>query len=106
MRLLQPVHIEAMDLRRFEPVISSAEYQDLLALISRAAAALQGRVIWNVNSTAAGGGVAELLRTLLGYSRGGGVDARWLVLSGDRLSSRSPSAFTTTSTASTETDAT
>ena len=26
--------------------------------------------------------MAELLRTLLGYSRGGGVDARWLVLSG------------------------
>jgi trehalose synthase len=39
-------------------------------------------VIWNVNSTARGGGVVELLRTLLGYSRGGGVDARWAVISG------------------------
>jgi trehalose synthase len=82
MRHLQRVPIEAMDLRRFEPMISTDEYQDVIALISRAAGALHGRVIWNVNSTASGGGVAELLRTLLGYSRGGGVDARWLVLSG------------------------
>jgi trehalose synthase len=82
MRRLQPVQIEAIDPRRFQSVISSAEYQDLRALIDQGAAALGGRVIWNVNSTASGGGVAELLRSLLGYSRGAGVDARWLVLSG------------------------
>ncbi len=79
---LQPVHIAATDSRRFEAVIPPGEYQDLRALIDAAAAALHGRVIWNINSTGSGGGVAELLRTLRGYSRGGGVDARWLVLSG------------------------
>jgi trehalose synthase len=72
-----------MDLHRFESVISSAQYSELLALIQRAAGRLRGRVIWNVNSTAKGGGVVELLRPLLGYSRGGGVDARWVVISGD-----------------------
>jgi trehalose synthase len=82
MRRLQPVQIEAMDAHRFEVVTSPEDYQGLRALIDRAAKALNGRVIWNVNSTAAGGGVAELLRILLGYSRGGGVDARRLVLSG------------------------
>ena len=82
MRQLELVQIEAMDPRRFETVISPDEYRDLCALIDHGAAALYGRVIWNVNSTANGGGVAELLRSLLGYSRGGGVDARWLVLSG------------------------
>lgn len=82
MRRLQLVQIKALDPRRFETVISAAEYENLLALIDRGATALRGRVIWNVNSTASGGGVAELLRTLLGYSRGGGVDARWLVVSG------------------------
>ena len=71
-----------MDPRRFESVISAADYEALLSLIDRGATALHGRVIWNVNSTARGGGVAELLRSLLGYSRGGGVDARWLVISG------------------------
>jgi trehalose synthase len=79
---LQRVQVEAMDTRRFESVISSAEYQALRELIGRAAAALHGRVVWNINSTVSGGGVAELLRSLLGYSRGGGVDARWLVISG------------------------
>lgn len=79
---LRPVQIPAMDPRRFESVISGEEYRKLLSPIDRGAAMLHGRVIWNVNSTASGGGVAELLRSLLGYSRGGGVDARWLVLAG------------------------
>jgi trehalose synthase len=72
-----------MDLHRFETVIPSGEYQRLLELIERAARELHGRVIWNVNSTAKGGGVVELLRPLLGYSRGAGVDARWVVISGE-----------------------
>ncbi len=37
----------------------------------------------NVNSTASGGGVAEMLRTLLAYARGAGVDAQWVVIQGD-----------------------
>jgi trehalose synthase len=52
-------------------------------LIGRGARELTGRVIWNVNSTARGGGVVELLRPLMGYSRGGGVDARWVVIGGE-----------------------
>jgi trehalose synthase len=39
--------------------------------------------MWNVNSTERGGGVAEMLRSLLGYAKGGGLDARWLVIQGD-----------------------
>ena len=35
-----------------------------------------------MNSTARGGGVAEMLRSLLAYTRGAGVDTRWLVLNG------------------------
>ena len=44
---------------------------------------LAGHSVLNVNSTAAGGGVAELLQTLLAYVRGIGIDARWLVIEGD-----------------------
>src|SRR3982074_2911751 len=43
---------------------------------------LAGRTIWNVNSTARGGGVAEMLQSLIAYARGAGFDARWLVLAG------------------------
>jgi trehalose synthase len=40
-------------------------------------------VVWNVNSTARGGGVAEMLASLLAYTRGAGLDARWMVIDGD-----------------------
>jgi trehalose synthase len=43
---------------------------------------LEGRIVWNVNSTARGGGVVELLRPLVGYARGAGIDARWVVIEG------------------------
>jgi trehalose synthase len=72
-----------MDPRRFASVLSDGEYEALLGLGDGGRRELRSRVIWNVNSTAKGGGVAELLRPLLGYSRGAGVDARWLVISGD-----------------------
>jgi trehalose synthase len=41
---------------------------------------LAGRTVWMVNSTALGGGVAQLLRTLLPYWKGAGIDVRWVVL--------------------------
>ncbi len=43
---------------------------------------LAGRVVWNINSTATGGGVAEMLPSLIGYSRDLGVETRWLVIEG------------------------
>jgi trehalose synthase len=81
---LQHVQVGAMDPRRFEEVISPAEFAQWLKVIARAADELRGRVVWNVNSTAKGGGVAEMLWPLLGYSRGAGVDARWVVIGGER----------------------
>ena len=50
--------------------------------VQEARGLLDGRVVWNVNSTAHGGGVVELLRPLIAYARGAGVDARWLVIDG------------------------
>ena len=78
---LQDVSIEAMDPQRFASVVSRREYEALVDLISHATRELRGRVLWNVNSTAKGGGVVEMLRPLLGYCRGAGVEARWVVLS-------------------------
>lgn len=43
---------------------------------------LAGRVVWNVSSTAVSGGVAEMVRSILSYARGAGVDARWAVIQG------------------------
>jgi trehalose synthase len=82
MTALQHVTIPATAPERFASVLSRGEYEALLDLVDHAARELHGRVIWNVNSTAKGGGVVEMLRPLLGYCRGAGVDARWAVISG------------------------
>jgi trehalose synthase len=79
---LQHVPVHALDPHRFRAVVGPQEYADFIALTQRATRRLHGRVIWNVNSTATGGGVVELLGPLLGYSRGSGVDARWVVIRG------------------------
>ena len=44
---------------------------------------LAGRAIWNVNSTAAGGGVAEMLQVLVGYVQDLDIPIGWLVSTGD-----------------------
>jgi trehalose synthase len=44
---------------------------------------LTGRTVWMVSSTAAGGGVAEMLPHLIGLLRELGVDARWAVIEND-----------------------
>jgi trehalose synthase len=76
---LSQVEIEPAALERFRPLVG-----DRFAEIERAAAAARktfsGRRIWHVNSTSQGGGVAEMLRALLPYARGAGVDVRWVVL--------------------------
>jgi len=81
-RALAEVAIAPLPLERFREVLDDAGYRELLELQRRATALLAGRVVWCVNSTARGGGVAELLRSLLAYTRGAGVDSRWSVLQG------------------------
>src|SRR5579871_1216455 len=80
---LQRVPVGPMALERFVSILSPREYEAVDDLITHAQRELHGRVIWNVNSTAKGGGVVEMLQPLLGYCRGAGVDAQWLVISGD-----------------------
>jgi len=76
---LREVEFEPAPLERFRPLLG-----DRFAEIERAAAGARetfaNRRIWHVNSTSQGGGVAEMLRALLPYARGAGVDVRWVVL--------------------------
>jgi trehalose synthase len=66
---------------RFRDVVGD-RYAEVETAIEHAKVLFEGRVIWHVNSTSAGGGVAELLHVLLPYARGAGVDVRWMVASG------------------------
>ena len=55
----------------------------LLELAKEAKEVFAGRVIWNVSSTAGGGGVAEMLAHFVRYVLGADVDCRWVVMAGD-----------------------
>jgi trehalose synthase len=67
---------------RFAGLLDPEPYARFLEAVERGRAMLDGRIVWNVNSTARGGGVAEMLQSLLAYARGSGVDARWSVIEG------------------------
>ena len=72
-----------LSLAVFGPVIGAERLARLEEAARTSRALLEGAVVWNVNSTASGGGVAEMLRILVGYIRGAGVDSRWLVIDAD-----------------------
>src|SRR5687767_3855659 len=76
------VDIQPSAPERFESVLDD-RWQDFEAAIASARELLDGRKVWNINSTAAGGGVAEMLRPLVGYIKGAGIDAEWLAIQAD-----------------------
>jgi trehalose synthase len=84
------MRISPIDPRRFHSVLRPERLEAFERAIREGRELLRGRVVWNLNSTAKGGGVVELLRPLVGYARGAGVDARWIVIEG------SPEFFTVT----------
>ncbi len=81
--MLHEVDIQALDPERLEKLIGPERAARFENEAAAARSLLEGRRVVNVNSTASGGGVAELLQTLLAYVRGLGVDARWAVIEGD-----------------------
>jgi trehalose synthase len=83
MSCLQEVRIGAQSIDRFNSVLDDHALQHVRTTAQRLRSLLFQRVVWNVNSTAVGGGVAEMLQSLLGYSRGVGIDTRWLVIQGN-----------------------
>ncbi|HEX3325489.1 MAG TPA: glycosyltransferase [Actinomycetota bacterium] len=80
---LERVEVRALAPQRFKEVIPVERYDRFAEAIAQARALLADRVVWNVNSTAKGGGVAEMLQSLIAYAKGAGVDARWVVIEGD-----------------------
>jgi trehalose synthase len=81
--MLQEVDVQPLDPGRLEELIGPARAARFESNATAARLVLEGRRVVNVNSTASGGGVAELLQTLLAYVRGVKIDARWLVIEGD-----------------------
>lgn len=79
---LTGVPLGSASIDRFQSVLEPDLWRQFAQTMPALSGALGGRAVWNVNSTGRGGGVAELLASLLPYERGCGVDARWLVIAG------------------------
>jgi trehalose synthase len=80
---LEDVAVTTLDPTRFRDVLSPEGLAQFEHAIARGRELLDGRTIWSVNSTAHGGGVAEMLRSLIGYVRCVGIDARWVTIGGN-----------------------
>jgi trehalose synthase len=77
------VQIAPQPLERYRPLLGDERYEEVERVAERARSRFAGLAIWQVNSTARGGGVAEILNALLPYARGAGIDTRWVVLRED-----------------------
>lgn len=64
---------------RYESLIEADAHQEILS----AAQSLKGLRVVHVNATPKGGGVAEILRSLVPMMRGLGIDASWWALEAD-----------------------
>jgi trehalose synthase len=79
---LEHVTVGVQPIERYRAILGDDGMHVLEEAAERLRRRLAGRVVWHVNSTALGGGVAELLRALLSYARGLGIDTRWAVIRG------------------------
>lgn len=80
---MQEVPVPPLALDRFRRLLGQRSWSAVQASLLRSRRNLEGRTVWHVNSTARGGGVAELLQSVLGYLGGAGIETRWVVIEGD-----------------------
>jgi trehalose synthase len=79
--MIHDVEIKTTPLDDYAAVASlSRSVAELRAHASALAPVLRGRTVWAVNSTARGGGVAEMIPRVVGMLRELGVSARWVVV--------------------------
>lgn len=80
---LKEVRVGVQPLERFAQILSKDEMRHAITVAKSLSTRLSAQVVWNVNSTAVGGGVAEMLPSLLAYTRSFGIDSRWLIIAGE-----------------------
>lgn len=78
--MLEQVSVETKKLTDYRPLVGNTVVEEILAL----ARPLQGTRVVHVNATAFGGGVAEILMSLVPLMRDVGLDAEWQVIAGDQ----------------------
>ena len=79
---LKQVRVGAKPVELLRPLVGEDRIRETYRVTEEMRRRMEGRVFWNVNSTESGGGVAEMLRSLLGHVQALGIDTRWLVIEG------------------------
>ncbi len=67
------------EIKKYIPIVGQSVIDELYFLAEK----LDGKTVQNINSTAVGGGVAEILTRMIPLLREIGVDAQWDVIKGD-----------------------
>ncbi len=80
---MNEVEILERPVDRFADVLPAHGIDRFTEDIRIAAGRLEGHTLWHVNSTAEGGGVAEMLQSILGYLTACDLPVRWLVIDGN-----------------------
>ena len=69
---MRDVDLLPLAIDRFEGILGPERSEACRRTMRTMAELLEGRRVWHVSSTGQGGGVAEMLRSLLGYVAGSG----------------------------------
>ncbi len=77
--MLQQVKVGQKSLQDYQPIVGGEKVEDIQVLADR----LRGARVLHINATAFGGGVAEILSTLVPLMRDVGLDAEWRVMYGE-----------------------
>jgi trehalose synthase len=80
---MQTVDIAPVSADRFDAFVAAQPMGHFLTVLQAGADRFADRTLWHVNSTSQGGGVAEMLQSLLGYLVDAGIRTRWMVIEGD-----------------------
>jgi trehalose synthase len=81
--MLTEVPVPHRPVAQLQALVDRQRYERLLAAAQTFRHGIPGRCVWNINSTATGGGVAEMLQGLVGYVEDLGIPVRWSVIGGD-----------------------
>jgi trehalose synthase len=79
---MDEISINPRSAEPFAEIIGDERLARFVGDLEAARERLDGATVWHINSTGAGGGVAEMLQSVLSYPAGAGIDVRWLVIEG------------------------
>ena len=79
---LQFQQVDLLPLDRYAALLGPARMEQTALRAAELRGRMAGRVVWNVSSADIGGGVGEMVRSLVAYALGAEVDARWAIIDG------------------------